>query len=255
MTNFNVLQNNLEELSLFKMKEILPNVIEKSVKSNTALQDSLIELTGAEIAFRDERARKINITVSHFPYIKTVKDFDFSYQPTINKEQVTDFLSLRFIEQKSNIIFVGSSGVGKTHFATAIGIEAASKRISTYFINFAVLMEKFKQAAKENRVERVVKHYLKYTVLIIDEIGYLPVDELLHLVSFSLLPQGMNTDLPSSPQISLFQNGPMFSAMLLLPTQSLTGLFTIATSSKLPVISTVLRVEISSMIPMINFFP
>ena len=170
MTSFNVLQNNLEELSLFKMKEILPNVIEKSIKSNTALQDSLIELTDAEIAFRDERARKINITVSHFPYIKTVKDFDFSYQPTINKEQIMDFLSLRFIEQKSNIIFVGSSGVGKTHLATAIGIEAASKRISTYFINFAVLMEKFKQAAKENRVERVVKHYLKYTVLIIDEL-------------------------------------------------------------------------------------
>ena len=72
---------------------------------------------------------------------------------------------------------MGTSGVGKTHLATAIGIEAASKRISTYFINFAVLMEKFKQAAKENRVEKVVKHYLKYTVLIIDEIGYLPVDK------------------------------------------------------------------------------
>lgn len=187
MTSFNVLQNNLEELSLFKMKEILPNVIEKSVKSNTALQDSLIELTDAEIAFRDERARKINITVSHFPYIKTVKDFDFSYQPTINKEQIMDFLSLRFIEQKSNIIFVGSSGVGKTHLATAIGIEAASKRISTYFINFAVLMEKFKQAAKENRVERVVKHYLKYTVLIIDEIGYLPVDEAAAFGFFQLI--------------------------------------------------------------------
>ena len=187
MTNFNVLQNNLEELSLFKMNEILPNVIEKSIKSNTALQDSLIELTDAEIAFRDERARKINITVSHFPYIKTVKDFDFSYQPTINKEQIMDFLSLRFIEQKSNIIFVGSSGVGKTHLATAIGIEASSKRISTYFINFAVLMAKFKQAAKENRVEKVVKHYLKYTVLIIDEIGYLPVDEAAAFGFFQLI--------------------------------------------------------------------
>ena len=177
MTSFNVLQNNLEELSLFKMKEILPNVIDKSVKGNNSLLDSLIELTSAEIAFRDERARKINITVSHFPYIKTIKDFDFSFQPTINKEQILDFMSLRFIDKKTNIIFIGSSGVGKTHLATAIGIEAASKRISTYFINFAVLMEKFKQEAKENRVEKVVKHYLKYTVLIIDEIGYLPVDK------------------------------------------------------------------------------
>ena len=86
-------------------------------------------------------------------------------------------MSLRFIDEKTNIIFIGSSGVGKTHLATAIGIEAASKRISTYFINFAVLIEKFKQSAKENRVEKVVKHYLKYTVLIIDEIGYLPVDK------------------------------------------------------------------------------
>ena len=138
MTSFNVLQNNLEELSLFKMNEILPNVIDKSVKENNTLQDSLLELTSAEIAFRDERARKINITVSHFPYIKTIKDFDFSFQPTINKEQILDLMSLRFIDEKTNIIFIGSSGVGKTHLATAIGIEAASKRISTYFINFSL---------------------------------------------------------------------------------------------------------------------
>ena len=177
MTSFNALQNNLQELSLFKMNEILPSVIDKSVKKGTSLQDSLIELTSAEIAFRDERARKINIVTSHFPYVKTIKDFDFSYQPSINREQIMDFMGLRFIENKSNIIFFGSSGVGKTHLATAIGIEAASQRISTYFINFAVLMEKFKQAATENRVEKIVKHYLKYTVLIIDEIGYLPVDK------------------------------------------------------------------------------
>ena len=82
-----------------------------------------------------------------------------------------------FLEKNENIVFLGPSGVGKTHLATAIGIEAASQRISTYFINFAQLMEKFKRAAKENRVEQVVKHYLKYTVLIIDEIGYLPVDK------------------------------------------------------------------------------
>lgn len=92
----------------------------------------------------------------------------------VQKEQIADLTSLRFIETKTNIIFIGSSGVGKTHLATAIGIEAASQRISTYFINFAKLMEKFKQGAKENRVEQVVKHYLKYTVLIIDEIGYPP---------------------------------------------------------------------------------
>ena len=138
------------------MNEILPNVIDKSVKGNNTLQDSLLELTSAEIAFRDERAKKINITVSHFPYIKTIKDFDFSYQPTINKDQIMDFMSLRFIDEKTNIIFIGSSGVGKTHLATAIGIEAASKRISTYLIHFAVLMEKFKQGQRRTVLKRLL---------------------------------------------------------------------------------------------------
>lgn len=100
----------------------------------------------------NERARKINITVSSFPYHKTINDFDFSYQASINKEKILDLASLRFMEKKENIILMETAGVGKTHLATAIGIEAASQRVSTYFINFATLMEKFKQAAKENRM-------------------------------------------------------------------------------------------------------
>ena len=71
MTNYNELNNNLETLNLLRMKELLPNTIEKSIKSNISLQESLLELTRAEIAFKDERAKKINITVSNFPYIKT----------------------------------------------------------------------------------------------------------------------------------------------------------------------------------------
>ena len=80
MTNFNVLRNNMEELSLTKMLEILPNVIDKSTKNQTSLLDSLLELTNAEIEFRAERAKKINIVTSHFPYIKTFKDLFFPYR-------------------------------------------------------------------------------------------------------------------------------------------------------------------------------
>lgn len=178
MNKYANLSNNLEELGLTKMKEVLGNVIDKTTgDKNYTFTDGLLELTGAEIAFRTERAKKINITVSSFPYHKTINDFDFSYQVSINKDKILDLATLRFMENKDNIVFMGSPGVGKTHLATAIGIEAASQRISTYFINFASLMEKFKQAAKENRVQQVVKHYLKYALLIIDEIGYLPIDK------------------------------------------------------------------------------
>ena len=177
MSKYVELNNNLETLKLSRIIDLLPNVLNDANTKNMSFVDILYDLTTEEIKFRDDRAKRINITVSSFPYLKTINDFDFSYQPSINKQQILDLGTLRFMEAKENVIFMGSPGTGKTHLAVSLGIEAAGQRISTYYINFATLMEKFKTAAKENRVEQVVKHYLKYTLLIIDEIGYLPVDK------------------------------------------------------------------------------
>lgn len=177
MSKYVELNNNLETLKLSRIIDLLPNVLNDANTKNMSFVDILYDLTTEEIKFRDDRAKRINITVSSFPYLKTINDFDFSYQPSINKQQILDLATLRFMEVKENVIFMGSPGTGKTHLAVSLGIEAAGQRISTYYINFATLMEKFKTAAKENRVEQVVKHYLKYTLLIIDEIGYLPVDK------------------------------------------------------------------------------
>lgn len=177
MSTYTQLLNNLDQLKLTKIREIIPNYMDSVLINEKSTTDILKELTDEEIAFREERARQINLTVSHFPFHKTIDDFDFSYQPSINKAQILDLLSLRFIEQNENILFIGSSGVGKTHLATSIGMEASAKRYSTYFIHFNTLMEMFKKAASEGRIESIVKHYSKYRVLIIDEIGYLPIDK------------------------------------------------------------------------------
>ena len=176
MSTYTQLINNLDHLGLSKMKEVLPNYLDKGVTDNMSITDILKQLTDKEVEFREERARQINLTISHFPFHKTTDDFDFSYQPSINKAEILDLLTLRFIENNENILFIGSSGVGKTHLATSIGMEASSKRYSTYFVHFNTLMTKFKRAAQEGRIESVVKHYAKYRVLIIDEIGYLPID-------------------------------------------------------------------------------
>lgn len=177
MSTYTQLLNNLDQLKLTKIREIFPNYMDSAIMNEKSAVEIIKELTDEEIVFWEERARQINLTISHFPFHKTIEDFDFMYQPSINKSQILDLLTLRFIEQNENILFIGSSGVGKTHLATSIGIEASSKRYSTYFIHFNALMEKFKKASSEGRIESVVKHYLKYKVLIIDEIGYLPIDK------------------------------------------------------------------------------
>ena len=90
---------------------------------------------------------------ANFPFIKTVEDFDFDFQPDINKKEILELNTLRFLDRHDNILFVGSSGTGKTHLATAIGISCAKARNITYFITFEKLMNQLKSALHENRLE------------------------------------------------------------------------------------------------------
>ena len=153
MNEYNNLLNNLEILKLEKMRSYLPNYLEEITNKKIPFQKALLELTNKEIEYRDERASKIQITVSAFPYEKEIKDFDFDYQPSIDKEKIEDLNTLRFIEKHENILFVGSSGVGKTHLATSIGITAARKRYSVYFISCHDLITQLNKAHFENKLE------------------------------------------------------------------------------------------------------
>lgn len=177
MSNYTNLLNNLEALKLEKFRSFLPNYLEEITKREIPFTDALLELTKKELDFRNERASKIQISVSAFPFEKTLEDFDFDFQPSINKVQLLDFQSLRFLDNKENILFFGSSGVGKTHLAVAIGIAVAKKRNLTYFISCHDLIMQLNKAHAENRLEAKLKHFAKYKLLIIDEIGYLPIDK------------------------------------------------------------------------------
>lgn len=177
MGNYTQLLNNFDALKLDKMRTYIPELLDK-IKNNTiSLTDLLLELTEKEIEFRETRATRLNIQIAGFPFKKEIKDFDFSFQSSINKNLIMDLCSLRFLEENKNILFVGTSGVGKTHLATSIGIEAAKKRHSTYFINCHKLITILNKAFYENKLEQKLKQYSSYRLLIIDEIGYLPVDK------------------------------------------------------------------------------
>lgn len=177
MSKLTELNNNFDILKLSKMKDILPFILERKIIDNNILIDILNELTTNELKFRDERAKQINIIVSNFLIKKDIKDFDFSFQPSIDKNKIMDLLTLRFLDNNENILFQGLPGTGKTMLACCIGKEAASNRISTYFINCHDLITDLRKAQFENKLEQKLKFYNKYRLLIIDEIGFLPISK------------------------------------------------------------------------------
>ena len=124
-----------------------------------------------------EVASKSMIKAAAFPFIKTIEDYDFDFQPKLNKQEILELTSLKFIEELKNIVFLDSSGVRKTHLATSLGIVAAKKRYSTYFIKCHDLLQQLKRAKVENRLDSRLKYLNRYKLLIIDELGYLPIDK------------------------------------------------------------------------------
>lgn len=187
MNNYQNLCENLKQLKLTQMSLKIDSYIDKINEGSLSVVDALCELTTEEIEIKNFNATNAMVKVAGFPHLKEMKDFDFDFQPKINKQQFLDFQTLRFLENNSNIILIGNSGVGKTHLATSIGIAAAKKRVSTYFIKCQDLIDQLKKAYLENKLESRIKHFSKYKLLIIDEIGYLPIGELEAKMFFQLI--------------------------------------------------------------------
>ena len=168
----------LDNLTFLKSTESI-NVIDKTMeyvnKNNLNFIDGFLYFTEAQVEQKKENLIRHSVCMAGFPKIKSLAEFEFDYQPSINKEQIYDLNSLRFIEKQENIVFYGNSGVGKTHLATAIGVTAAQNRNSTYFIKCADLMETLHKAQLEGRLQERLKKFTGYKLLIIDELGYLPI--------------------------------------------------------------------------------
>jgi DNA replication protein DnaC len=177
LTNYNKLLNNLDALKLYTMKNNLSLYIDMINKEEKSAVDALYELTEKERRFKEDRAISTMIKTAGFPFSKTIEDYDFDFQPSVRRKEIEDYRSLRFLENNENLLFIGSSGVGKTHLATAIGIEAAKNRYSVYFISCQELMNQLKKAESENRLEQRLKAFSRHKLLIIDEIGYVNLDK------------------------------------------------------------------------------
>ena len=211
------LQENLLYLNLKQMHLHLDHILD----SNVSLLEGLLKLTDYEIEIKRENVLNAMVKVAHFPHYKTLKDFDFEFQPNINQNQLMNLSGLGFIEKKENILFLGNSGVGKTHLATAIGIEAAKARYSTYFIKCHELLTNLRQAQHENRLESRLKFYTRCKLLIIDELGYLPLHKGDERLLFQLIDRRyenkstiITTNLPFDKWNEIFNDSFITNAIL-----------------------------------------
>ena len=178
MTEFTMdrLRENLESLKMKNTLEILDNYLERAVAENLNIVDVLDHIFAEEAKSKRKRAYEKQIQMSGFPIKKTLDDFDFSFQPSIDKRQIDELATMRFLENGENVVFLGPPGVGKTYLASALGLAAAQHRFSTYYVNCHQLIEQLKKAHFENRLPDKLKALAKYRMLIIDETGYLPMD-------------------------------------------------------------------------------
>lgn len=168
------LKNKLNMLGLLQMEANLDQLLESVTTKEMTLVAALNHALDAELDIREIKKRNHLIQLAGFPFEKTFEEFDFSFQPVLDRDKVLSLKDLSFVDRHENILFIGSPGVGKTHLSIALGLECIKNEKSTYFIHCSELIEQLTKAAKDNKLEGKLRFLNRYAVLIIDEVGFIP---------------------------------------------------------------------------------
>lgn len=170
-------QANLSELKLDQMCAAMPDYVRMVADGERDFAQAVAEMTESEVAARRGRIMHQRIRSSGFPYVKTLADFDWSFQPSVPRAKVEELATLRFMDGAENVLLVGSPGVGKTHLAVAIGIEAVKAGREVRFTDCARLVEDLKDASSRGMLKNRLKYCAHSKLLVVDELGYLEIDE------------------------------------------------------------------------------
>ena len=149
-------------------------ITDEARKESIPYTTYLLTLLDEEIITRETRAIARAIKQARFPVVKELADFDFSASPRVNKQAILTLALGEYIEKRENIIFLGPSGVGKTHLAIALGMEACRKRKRVKYYNASTLAYLLKEMDDQKQISRFEKQFLRYDLIICDELGYIP---------------------------------------------------------------------------------
>ncbi len=172
------LDQHLSYLKLLFIRENYESMAKKAAEKQWTHIQYLAELIQAQTHQRHDRAIERRICQARFPQIKTLEQFNWSWPKKINQQQVRNMFRLKWIEDKSNVIFIGGVGLGKTHLATALGYEACLKGYSVLFSSAVETINNLTAAKAAGRLKQELKKYLKPDLIVCDELGYLPVDKI-----------------------------------------------------------------------------
>jgi len=163
------LQDNLLRLKLSRAAEVLNTVAEQAKENKSSYFSFLDHLLEEEVAAKEKRRIQTAMKTAGLPVAKTIEEYDFSFHPQLDQKEVMELFDLSFISDKENVIFLGPPGVGKTHLAISLAIKACHHGFKVYFTTMNTLIRKLKEGATRQ------KAYLSSSLVVVDEVGYLPV--------------------------------------------------------------------------------
>jgi DNA replication protein DnaC len=170
------LQQHCHRLRLYQVEKELTARLEQAAKRELSYADFLDELLALELGAKTEKHHQMRITMARFPFHKTLESFDFKFQPSIEVKLMRELAGGRYMDSGENVLLLGPPGVGKTHLAVALGIKACEQGVRTLFTSATTLITTLGRALTEGRLEERLKLLSQPQLLIIDEIGYLPID-------------------------------------------------------------------------------
>lgn len=166
----------LTRLKLTAVRDQLDTLLDEAARRELSLRESLAFLCAAEVARKDERRIHMAMSIAKFPFVRTLEDFEFDAQPSLDPKQIRDLATCRWVGNGDALLLLGPPGVGKSHLAVGLGREAIRRGFSVLFVSAAALVTMLSKAHADGRLEERLVYFAKPKLLIVDELGYLPLE-------------------------------------------------------------------------------